>query len=179
MTSFYSDKELKEIGLKSVGSKVLISRFAQIYSPSTISIGDNVRIDDFCILSGDIEIGSHIHIGAYSALFGGGGIIMRDFSGLSSRVSIYSVSDDYNGGTLTNPCIPDEHRSIKHGLVEMKEHTVIGAGSVVMPNAILNEGVAVGAMSLVKGCLKEWSIYAGIPARILKGRRKIDSLGLT
>jgi len=55
MNSFYTEDELKEIGLKSYGHNVLISRKANLYSVSEISIGNNVRIDDFCILSGKIK----------------------------------------------------------------------------------------------------------------------------
>lgn len=36
-----------------------------------MTIGSNVRIDDFCILSGRLEFGSYVHIAAYSALYGG------------------------------------------------------------------------------------------------------------
>jgi len=170
MKSFYSQNELNAIDFKSIGKNVLISRFARLYSPSTLSIGDNVRIDDFCILSGDIKLGSHIHIGAYCALYGAGGIRMCDFSGLSSRVSIYSASDDYLGGALTNPCIPDKYREIDTGIVKMEKHSLIGANSVVLPNSTLGEGAVVGAISLVKGNLSEWSIYAGIPAKRIKNR---------
>lgn len=52
MTSFYIDEELSQFGLKSYGKNVLISRKCSIYSASTISIGDNLRIDDYCLLSG-------------------------------------------------------------------------------------------------------------------------------
>ena len=96
MTSFYSEDELKRIGLKSYGCEVKISRNACLYGVEKISIGSNVRIDDFCILSGSISIGNNVHIAAFSALYGGNdGIIIGDFANLSSRVSVYSVSDDY------------------------------------------------------------------------------------
>ncbi len=44
---FYDSSELSKLGLKSVGKNVLISDKCSIYNPSNISIGDNVRIDDF------------------------------------------------------------------------------------------------------------------------------------
>ncbi|MEC2449247.1 acyltransferase, partial [Bacillus cereus] len=50
--SFYSQEELSEIGFLSVGENVLISKKTSIYNPGAISVGNNVRIDDFCILSG-------------------------------------------------------------------------------------------------------------------------------
>ena len=49
---------------KAFGENVLISRKASLYSPQTISLGNKVRIDEFCILSGLIEIGNFVHISA-------------------------------------------------------------------------------------------------------------------
>ncbi len=51
MDSFYSRDELKKIGLKKYGENVFLSKKASIYNPEKIEIGNNVRIDDFCILS--------------------------------------------------------------------------------------------------------------------------------
>lgn len=36
---------------------------------------------------------------------------MEDFTTTSSRVCIYSVSDDYSGETMTNPMIPENIKS--------------------------------------------------------------------
>ena len=89
MTSYYTETELQKIGFKKVG-KALISRKASIYSPELISLGDHVRVDDFCILSGKIEIGNYVHIAAFSALYGGTeGIYIEDYANLSSRISVY------------------------------------------------------------------------------------------
>ena len=77
-TSFYSEEEIQEIGFKSVGKDVLISRHISFYSPEKISIGSHVRIDDFCILSGNITIGNYVHIAAGCYLFAGEyGIILK------------------------------------------------------------------------------------------------------
>ena len=51
MNSFLTKIELQKIGFKYLGENTKISRLANFYSPSKISIGNNVRIDDFCILS--------------------------------------------------------------------------------------------------------------------------------
>ena len=74
-----------------------------------IVIGNNVRIDDFVVLSagqGGIEIGNYIHIAVFSSLIGAGRIALSDFCNISSRVSIYSSSDDYTGEYMTNPMMP-------------------------------------------------------------------------
>jgi len=170
---FYSREELLAIGFKNVGDNVFISNKASFYSPEKISIGNNVRIDDFCILSGNIMIQNYIHIAAYSALFGGKeGIIIKDFANISSRVSIYALSDDYSGETMTNPLIPEELKNVRHEKVIIDRHVIIGASSVVLPGAVLNEGAAFGSFSLIKGVISPWTINAGIPCKVIKQRKK-------
>jgi galactoside O-acetyltransferase len=167
---------------KSVGENVLISEKCSIIGSQHISIGSNVRIDDFSTLiaaSGFIEIGSNIHIGGYCYLGASHGIIMKDFSGISQGVRIYSASDDYSGEYLTGPTIPRfanvngemiELTSGKKGIVTLEKHVIIGSNSVVLPSVTVKEGAAIGAMSLVtKSCLP-WSIYAGAPVKKLGPR---------
>ena len=126
--SIYSRDELLRMGFKAVGENVAISDKASFYGAGNITIGSNVREDDFCILSGNINIGNYIHIAAYSALFGGSaGIELRDFANISSRVSIYAVSDDYSGATMTNPMIPDEYKNLTREPVIISRHVIIGA----------------------------------------------------
>lgn len=173
MNSFYTVDELKEFGLASFGDNVLLSRKASIYGASEINIGSNVRIDDFCILSGKIVIGDYIHVAAYSALYGGyKGIFINDFSNISSKVTIYSISDDYSGETMTNPMIPDKYKKVINEKVIIEKHVIIGSGCVVLPNVVLKEGSSFGAMSLINKSSEPWSINAGIPAKKLKSRSK-------
>ena len=68
--SYLTQTELLEVGFKEVGKNVKLSGKASIYNPERISIGSNVRIDDFCIISGDVKIGSYNHIASYTCLFG-------------------------------------------------------------------------------------------------------------
>jgi galactoside O-acetyltransferase len=172
-TSFYTSEELVQLGLKSYGENVRISRYAQIYSPEKISIGDNVRIDDFCILSGNITIGSHIHIAAYCALYGADyGIIMEDYTGLSARATIYAAMDDFSGDYLIGPIHDDKSINVTGGLVQICKYAQIGVGGLVFPSVCVGEGTVLGAMSMAKQALIPWSIYAGIPAKMIKNRSK-------
>lgn len=173
MNSFLSVSELLSIGFKSIGNNVLISRYAQFYSVDKISIGDNVRIDDFCILSGKITLCNNIHISAYTALYGGNtGIVMYDFSGISAKCVVYAESDDYSGMYMINPMNPMKYRHIISGQVVINKHVQIGAGCVILPNVTVGEGVAVGSMSLVRRSLDPWGIYVGIPCKKIKDRDK-------
>ena len=181
MNSFYSYKEMKSIGLKSFGENVLISRYAHFYSPENIRIGNNVRIDDQCILSGEITLNSYIHISAYCALYGKMGIEIDDQSGLSPRCTLFSASDDFSGDYLISPMAPAEHTNVQGGKIVLQRFVQIGAGSIVMPNLIIEEGAAIGAMSQVRKSLPAWRIYAGNPLKIIRKRNqgllnKIDEI---
>lgn len=173
MNSFYTEEELKKLGLKSVGQNVSISKKASIYGSESISIGDNVRIDDFCILSGTVTIGSYVHIAAYSSIFSGeAGVILDDFVNVSSRVAIYGKSDDYSGESATSPLISEEYENIQDERVKLEKYSLIGTGTTILPGVVIKEGAAVGAMSLVNKDLSSYSINAGIPASKIKERSK-------
>jgi len=172
MTSFLSHSELKEIGLKSIGSDVKISRNAKFYNSGGISIGDNVRIDDFCILSGTVTLGSNIHISAYVALYGRGSIILEDYTTMSPKSIIFSQSSDWSGDYFVGVMLPDEYIKADAGPVIMKRFSALGAGSIVLPRVIINEGAGVGAMSFVKKSIPEWEIWAGNPVRFIKKRNR-------
>ncbi len=172
MTSFYTEDELPSLGLNAYGHNVLISRKVSIYGADKIIIGNNVRIDDFCILSGKITLGSNIHISAYVALYGSGGIVMEDYTGISPRSSLYSAMDDFSGDYLIGPIHLNKCTNVKTGNVIVKKYSQIGTHCVIFPNVTIGEGCVVGAMSLVNRSLPEWCIYIGQPARFLKKRRK-------
>lgn len=173
VTSFYTEGELASIGFSRYGENVLVSRNAKIYSPSKICLGSNVRIDDFCILSGKIEVEDYVHIAAYSAIFAGdAGVTVRDFVGVSSRCAIYAESDDYSGEYLTNPTVNHDYLGIISGHVELGRHAIVGSGSTILPGVIIEEGVAVGSMSLVNKSLSSWGIYVGIPCKYIKPRSR-------
>jgi len=172
---FLSIEQIKQMDFSRVGKNPRLSDKASYYNCQNISIGDNVRVDDFCVLSagsGGIEIGSHVHIAVNSLLIGQGKITLQDFSGVSSRVSVYSSSDDYSGTALTNPTVPSEFTNVKHADVTIGRHVIIGAGSVILPGVTLEEGVATGALSLVTKSCKAFGIYSGNPAKFLKDRKR-------
>lgn len=174
--AFLNKIQLKEIGFKSLGDDVFISDKAQIYNASAIQIGSHVRIDDFAILSagtGGINIGDYIHIGCFCGLMGSDTIQMDNFSGLSSRVFIYSSTDDYSGASLTNPMVPTDYRNVISAKVHIGKHVIIGTCATIMPGVSVGLGSAIGAYSLVDNDIPESVIAVGQPCRVIKPR-KVD-----
>ena len=173
MDSFYTKREISGLGFSSVGEHVKISKRAAFYGTENMSIGDNVRIDDFCLLSGKIKIGNHVHIAAGSYIFGGeAGVEMDDYTGISSRCIIYAVTDDFSGNALPHPTIPMQFRNVIQKKVVLQKHALVGTSVVILPGVIVGEGCAVGAMSLVNKSLPAWKICIGIPAKPVSQRSK-------
>ena len=175
--SCYTHGELAALGLGGFGKDVRLSRKASLYNPGNIFLGDHVRVDDFCVLSagaGGIEIGNYIHIAVFSSLIGAGRIEVRDFANLSSRVSIYSSNDDYSGRFMTNPMVPSAFTGVSHADVVIGRHVIVGCGTVILPGAVLEEGAAIGSLSLIKNgfTCRAFGTYVGVPARRIGDRSR-------
>ena len=175
-----TESELASVGFAGHGRGVQISRLARIYGASRIRIGDHVRIDDFVVLSageGGIELGRNVHVAPFALAVGVSKIEFADFCGVSSRVSIYSSSDDFSGKHLTGPTLPRHLTGVVSAPVRIGRHAIIGAGSTLLPGVDVGDGAAVGAMSLVRTAIPSFEIHAGCPARKI-GTRARDILKL-
>lgn len=166
-----------QMRFKSIGKNCKISDKISVYGADSIEIGENVRIDDFCILSsgnnGFLRIGSHIHIAAYVALYGGSGIICEDFTQYGPGTILLSESDDFSGASLIGPCVPMQFKpKYKRGLIHVGRHVTFGARCLVLPKVHLHEGGAIGASTLVTKDTSEWGIFTGIPAKLVVKRDK-------
>ena len=170
-----SKDEIKELGFSSVGENVLISNKCSIYGAENISLGSNIRIDDYCVLtssSGEMILEGYNHISSFCYLNASGKIIMKMFSGLSSRCSLHSSSDNYDGTCLTNPTVPKKFLNVKKSPIVLGRHVIIGNNSSILPGCTIGIGSAVGAFSLVNKDIQEFKIAVGIPAKVVKDRDK-------
>ncbi len=173
--AWLSDEQISDMGFACFGKNMMLSDKASYHNCSNIRLGNNVRVDDFCVLSagaGGIEIGDYIHIAVYASLMGAGKITLSDFCNISSRVSIYSSNDDYSGDSMTNPTVPSEFTNILHADVNVSRHVIIGSGSIVLPGVLIEKGAAIGALSLIKHNCKSFGIYAGVPAKCIGERSR-------
>lgn len=176
--AYYTGAQLAQMGFRFLGRNVRISDKAAIYNADQIEIGDDSRIDDFCVISGRVVIGKFCHITPMCLVAGGApGAFMSDFVTLAYGVKVFSQSDDYSGATLTNSLVPRRYKREIFRSVSLEKHSIIGAGSVILPGVCVAEGCSVGAMSLVLSSTEPWGVYVGAPARRIK-ERKNDLLAL-
>ena len=82
--TFLTQDALTAVGFRSLGRNVKISDKASISDAERISIGDNTRIDDFCVVRGAVTIGPYVHFAVFCNLVGGRArITIGDFAGVS------------------------------------------------------------------------------------------------
>jgi acetyltransferase-like isoleucine patch superfamily enzyme len=114
---------------------------------SILTIGSNVVFSYGVILCcrNRVTIGNDVQIGEYT--------------------SIRDSTHDYSELGVPMKYNPDISREIIIG-----NNVWIGRNCLIMPGSIIEDGVVVGANSIVKGTLKKDCIYGGNPIKLLKPR---------
>jgi len=93
LMAYYTQEQLKQLGFKSIGINVQISDKASIYNCNQIEVGNNSRIDDFCVISGKIKIGDNVHITPMCLIAGGEkGIVFEDFVTIAYGVKYFHAN---------------------------------------------------------------------------------------
>lgn len=178
--AFMSEDQLQAMGFKSFGRNVKISDKVSFYNCNQIEIGDNSRIDDFCVVSGLIKIGRNVHITIFCNIAGGiFGVYIDDYATIAYGCHIFSQSDDYSGASMTNSTIPQRYKNEKKEAVRIGKFCIIGARSIILPGVIVAEGCSIGAMSLVNRSTDPWGIYFGIPSVRHKDKARMPLLIVT
>lgn len=160
-----------------MGESVRISKKVSLYAISG-TVGDNVRIDDFCILKGRIELGNYIHIGSFCLLTGVCGVVhLQDCSVLSNGVHIYTGSDDYRADVLSSGSVPSEYVKTIKGDVHVGKGSIIGAQSLLLPNTHIEDGASVGAHCLIYGRVPSGAIMvSGYGKAKCVGQRSVQKI---
>lgn len=163
-----------------MGRNVIIGPGTEIVRPRNITVSDYVFIDRAVRLdamAGAIHIGRRIHIAPYAMLTGvGGGIHLGDYVGVGAFARIYSHSEaPIDGKRMSGPMIPESMKGMITAPVRIERDGLIGTGAVVLPGVTVGEGAVVAANSLVTAGtrIKPWTIYGGVPARLLGLRKKV------
>ena len=153
--SYYLKKiELKKKNFLKIGRNCKISNLVTFIGEKNISIGSNVRIDDFCIingLEGFVVIGDDTHINSFCYLLGAAGINIGKDCDISQGVKIYSKSDDYK-------------KIIKKRIykkINISNNVIIGSNSILLPGATLGENSRIGALTIVNKIIKKNILFYG------------------
>jgi len=161
-----------------VGENCEVFANALILNPEVISLGDWVRIDDFCRLEGGagITMGTLVHIESFSSIFGGGTAEIGSCLGIGQGARIITGSGHPWEAVLA-PEFPDADLWLRRRLhVAIEDYAWIGANAVVLPGVRVAEGGVVSAGAIVTKDVPAWTIVAGTPAKPIAEREPFKVL---
>jgi len=157
------------------GENVYIGHNTIITCPEKVILQDRVRIDPFCLITTQLEVGSNSHICSHAVLGGGSAqkVTLDGWNFIGYGSKLFTASEDYTGefGAI---CEFWGSNKIIRGDIRFKEFSGVASDVTVLPDIILPRGCTIGACSMVrtkdKRILKSWNIYVGTPIQYSQGR---------
>lgn len=139
---------------------------------STLSIGADSVIDSFVKIkfvggTGNIEIGTSCFINSGCVLYSGNGINIANDVSIAANCVLAPVNHAYKD--LSIPINKQGFNPSKGGII-IEDDVWIGAGCVILDGAVIKKGSVIAAMSLVRGEVPPFSIFAGNPSKFIKYR---------
>jgi len=174
------------------GRNVVFGANVVLRHPKKITIGDNVVIDDNCLLdakgesNAGITIGSGVFIGRNTILHcKNGDIVIEDDVNIGfncdiassnrvvigRKVLVAAYSYIVGGGhdfSKSDASVMEQKRTAKG--ISIGNEAWIGAGVIVQDGCSVGEGAIVGAGAVVTGNLPPKTVAVGLPARVIKNR---------
>jgi acetyltransferase-like isoleucine patch superfamily enzyme len=178
--------------LGSCGRNVVFGQNVSLRHPHKIHIGDNVVIDDNCLLdakgdtnagirigsgvfvgrntilsckNGDIEVGDDANIGFNCELFSASRV--RVGKGTLLAAYTYVIGGDHDFSDLSKSILEQGRKS--EGVV-IGEGAWIGAGAKLLDGIAIGDKAVVGAGAVVTRDVPAQSVAVGIPAKVVSNR---------
>jgi acetyltransferase-like isoleucine patch superfamily enzyme len=180
--------------LGACGRNVTFGANVVLRHPRKIRIGDDVAVDDGCVLdakgtaNAGIRIGSRVFLGRNTILTcKDGDIELEDGVNVSFQCAVFSASSVRIGAdTLlaaycyvvgggheferTDVPVIDQARPSKG--IDVGRGAWLGAGAVILDGVTVGHDAVVGARSVVTQDVPPFAIAVGAPARVLRDRRE-------
>lgn len=181
------------------GKGVVFGRDLVVRNAHRITLGDNVILDDGCVLDGrgagpaGIEIGERVILGrgvSIQAKIGpitigadsdiGMGSVIHSQGGVEiGRAVVLGGGCKLSGGvfqTARSAGEPGGEMATREqtrwtkGPIRIRDRCLIGFGSMFLDGVEIGEGSVIGAGSLMAKSVPPYSVAAGVPGRVLRAR---------
>jgi len=188
--------KLYPLVLGRTGKNVTFGLNVTLRHPHKISIGDDVVIDDGCLLDAKgtdnqgITIGSGVFIGRNTILScKNGDIVIGDYANIGFNCEIFSASRVYLGASTlvaaytylvggdhlydrTDIPVLNQGRTARG--IEVDDNVWLGAHVVIADGSRVGRDAIIGAGAVVIGEIDPFCIAAGIPAKSIRDRRDVQ-----
>lgn len=184
--------------LKRCGQRVIIDTGVLLDHPELISLGDDVHIDKYCVIStgltlqgrvrylpnpafggspGEIRIGNDVHVVQQCILMGYGGIEIGDNCTLSAGCKLYSLTNqpyDPDDRSRVLSIMPYGQAPFLCGPIVLRKNVWLGLQVIVMPGVEVGRDSFASTNSLVMSSFGPNSYLRGQPA--IRARDRFEAL---
>ena len=137
-----------------------------------LSIGRGCRFDVFnnekdiktLVFGSNVQLNDYVHIVAMEKITIGNNVLMASHIFISDN-SHGSYKGDEND---SSPTIPPTNRDYPTSSIHIGDNSWICDGVMIMPGSRIGKGCIIGAHSIVRGEIPDFSIAAGNPAKVIK-----------
>ncbi|MFH1073587.1 MAG: DapH/DapD/GlmU-related protein [Candidatus Firestonebacteria bacterium] len=156
-----------------LGKNVVIEHFSRIIAngeTAGIEIGDNTYIHPYALIKtngGEIKIGKGSTVNDYAVLYGHGGLTIGNDTHIAAHVVIVPANH-----LFSDPDIPISKQGETKKGIRIGDDVCIGAGAVFLDGVNIGKGAVVAAGAVVTKSVPEYSVAAGVPAKVIKERKK-------
>lgn len=161
------DSNLKNLN---IGDNVVFlgDNFLKLRDTSTIILQNNVRISNGVQLisanNKTLDIGEYSIVGPYSNFSAGEDLFIGKYCNFAQNVNIHCSDHVFKKDKYISK------QGFKHAHIFIGDDCLISANCTIVKGAHIETGCVIGANSLVRGNLKQYGVYAGIPVSIIKER---------
>jgi acetyltransferase-like isoleucine patch superfamily enzyme len=178
--------------LGACGRSVVFGQNVVLRHPHKIHIGDNVVIDDNCLLDAKgesnrgIRIGNGVFVGRNTILScKNGDIQLGDSANIGFNCEIFSASRVQVGASVlmaaysyviggghdfSDPSRPVMEQARTSAGVTIGDGVWMGAGAKILDGVTLGDHAVIGAGAVVREAVPAYAIAVGIPARVVSTR---------
>ena len=162
-------------GIKHIGRGTLLAQGVKIYRGEHLAIGAHSSIMSHCIIETSpadgkapiLEIGDNVSIGEYSHITCANKITIGN-GVLTGR---FVLITDNAHGKCTNEdsdIAPLQRNIYSKGEVIINENVWIGDKATILPGVTIGKGAVIAANAVVTKDVPDYTIVAGVPAKIVK-----------
>ena len=167
----HGDGSFETSQFNALGSNVIFEIGVMVFHPENIDIGNNVYLGHQAILKAyhqnKLVIGDDSWIGQQCFIHSAGGVTIGRSVGVGPGVKILS---SYHRDEGTE--VPILFSEMVFKPVTIEDECDIGAGAVILAGVTIGRGSQIGAGAVVSRSIPAFSVAAGVPARVLRSRRK-------
>lgn len=164
-------KNIWKASARSCGPGLHVGSQAGFKHIETFEIGANVfigtgayiqgRFDGTCIIGNNVWIGPHAYFDARN-------LILGDHVGWGPGAKV--LGSQHTGLPITEPVIATD---LEIKPVRIGAGADIGTNATILPGVTIGEGAIIGAGAVVTSDIPAYAVAAGVPARVLRGRKDL------